>query len=97
MVKPRLELLCLWIFQYINGSGVGILLISIEEQVIKYKARFEFLATKNVSKYKAFLAGLCLAKALNAYHLKVHSDSKLVVGQFQGIYESKGPTIQLYL
>ena len=73
------------------------MLISLEEQVFKYKVHFEFLATKNVSKYKVFLAGLCLVKTLNAYHLKIHDDSKLVVGHFQGIYESKQPTMQLYL
>ena len=81
----------------INGSRARILLISLNEQVYEYGVRFEFSATNNMLGYKAILVGLCLAEALNAYHMQVYNDSRLVVDQCQGIYEAKEPTMQLYL
>lgn len=81
----------------INGSKVGILLISLNEQVFEYRVRFEFLAINNVSEYKAIMVRLCLAEALNAYHMQVHSDSQLMMDQCQRINEAKEPTMQLYL
>jgi ribonuclease HI len=59
----------------ISGNGAGIVLISPEEHVLEYSIHFEFPTTKNVVEYKAFLVGLCLAKALNAYLLQAHSYS----------------------
>lgn len=49
-------------------------------QVFEYGIQFEFLATNNVSGYKALLAGLDLVKALKAFPLHVHSDSQLIGG-----------------
>lgn len=40
----------------INGSRVGILLTSLNEQVFEYGVHFEFLAINNMSEYKAILA-----------------------------------------
>jgi ribonuclease HI len=78
-----------------DGNGAGILLIN-PAQVYQYRFRFRFLATNNVAEYGALIAGLGLAEALKAYSLQVHSDSQLIVGQYQGTYEAKDPTMILY-
>jgi ribonuclease HI len=45
---------------------------------------------------EALIVGLGLAEALKAYPLQVHNDSQLIVGQYQGTYEAKDPTMILY-
>jgi ribonuclease HI len=76
---------------------VEIVLTSFEGHDFEYRVRFEFLTTKNVSKYKAFIMRLGLVKALNAYPLHIHNDSKLVVGQCQRLYEARKHTMIKYL
>lgn len=45
------------------------MLTSLEWEDYAYKVRFEFLAINNVAEFEAFLAGLGLVEALNAYPL----------------------------
>ena len=60
--------------------GVGLILINLEEIITKYTLCFEFLATNSGVKYEALIAGLRIAQELEANHVKVYSDSQLVVG-----------------
>lgn len=57
------------------------MLTSLEWEDYAYEVRFEFLAINNVAEFEAFLAGLRLVEALNAYPLQIYSDSHLVIGQ----------------
>lgn len=49
-----------------KGSGVGVILESLDEVIIEQSIRFEFEATNNQAKYEALLAGLRLAKEIGA-------------------------------
>jgi hypothetical protein len=59
----------------INKSGAGIIFLSPEEKVFKYMIHFEFPTINYILKYEAFLAGVSLTEALNAYLLQVHNNS----------------------
>lgn len=49
-----------------KGSGVGVILESLDEVILEQSIRFEFEATNNQAKYEALLAGLRLAKEIGA-------------------------------
>ena len=63
------------------GASVGLMLISPEGHKITCALRFGFKASNNEVEYKAFLAGLRLAKEQKVGHLQIFSDSQLVVKQ----------------
>ena len=92
----------IWTAQ-IDGSamkkvgGVGVVLIPLEGETLKYVVRLQFPATNNEAKYKALLIGLSLAKALRAKSLIVQADSQLIIGQVKGDYEAKEEMLQKYL
>ena len=56
-----------------------------------------FPATNNEAEYEGILTGLRLGKALGVKNLLIQSDSKLVVEQIKGEYESKEERMQKYL
>lgn len=58
-----------------KGSGVGIILCSLEGDEVFYVLRFEFKATDKQSEYEAFIASLRLALALRTEKIKVRIDS----------------------
>ena len=78
-----------------NGSstkhvgGVGVILKSLEGDVIKWAIRLQYTITNNETEYETLLTGLRLAKTLGATKLDAYSDSQLIVGQVNGDYESK--------
>jgi ribonuclease HI len=63
----------------INGSGVGIILVNPKEKILEYKAHFKSPTINNITEHVALLARLLLVGALDAYSIKAHSDSQLVV------------------
>ncbi|XP_074373692.1 uncharacterized protein LOC141714046 [Apium graveolens] len=77
---------------FVDGSvagskcGAGFILSSPEGSEICQAIRFTFLLTNNEAEYQALLAGLSLAKNLEVKHLRVFSDSILVVKHFSGEY-----------
>ena len=58
-------------------------LISPEEEIMKYVARLQFPTTNNEAEYEALLIGLSLARVLKAKTLIVQVDSQLVVEQLK--------------
>ena len=72
---------------YTDGSsalglgGVGVILLSLEKDVLRYGVQLQFIATNNEAEYGTVLMGLRVAKALGARNLKLNFDSKLVTGQ----------------
>ena len=69
-----------------NGSstigirGVGVILLSLKKDILKYEVQLQFLATNNEAKYESVLMSLRIAKALGVRNLKLNFDSKLMVG-----------------
>ena len=88
---------------YTDGSsasgmgGVGVILLSLEKYILKYKVQLQFLATNNEAKYEAILTGLRVAKALGVRNLKLNSNLKLVTGQMNNKYEAKEDRMKRYL
>ena len=80
-----------------QGSGAGIILIGLNKIWISYAVKLKYNATNNVAEYEALLTGLKLAIEVRAEHLKVYSDSQLVVNQVKGIYQVKEPSIVQYV
>ena len=56
---------------------------------ISYAVRLKYNATNNAAEYEALLTRLKLAIEVRAEHLKVYSDSQLVVNQVKGTYQVK--------
>ena len=80
-----------------QGSGVGLILTSLEGIDIEYALRFGFHASNNEAKYEAVIAGLNLAYSLEVDQLEVCSDSQLVIRQIEDTYEAKSERMILYL
>lgn len=91
-----------WIF-FVDGSsneqdsGAGIVLINPSRLKLEKSIRFGFLASNNEAEYKALLAGLKLAIAVDADRIMVWSDSQLVVNQIKGEYATKDKKMTAYL
>ncbi|XP_074352562.1 uncharacterized protein LOC141691701 [Apium graveolens] len=81
-----------WKF-FVDGSvagkkcGVGLIISSPKGFEICQAIRFDFPFTNNEVEYEALLAGMELARSLEAKHLRAFSDSMLVVKHFPGEYE----------
>ena len=73
-----------------QGSGVGLILTSLEGIDIEYALRFRFQASNNEAEYEAVIAGLNLAHSMEVDQLEVCSDSQLVERQIEDAYEAKG-------
>jgi ribonuclease HI len=74
-----------------------VILESPEGDIIKRAIRLQYATTTNEAEYKALLTRLKLAKALGATELDICSDSQLIVGQVNGVYEAKEEQMQQYL
>ena len=78
-------------------GGVEVVIITPDEETLKYGVRLKFLATNNEVEYEGILTGLRLGKALRATNLLIPIDSKLVIGQIKGDYEVKEERMQKYV
>ena len=74
-------------------SGAGIILTAPDEMMFEYALRFAFPASNNGAEYEALMIGLKLAKELGVDELKVFNDSQLVVGQVNGEFEARSPSM----
>ena len=77
--------------------GVGVVITTLDGEMLKYGVQLKFLTTNNEAKYEGILTGLRLGKALGAKNLLVQNNSRLVIGQIRGEYEAKEERMQKYL
>ncbi|RDX90933.1 hypothetical protein CR513_27148, partial [Mucuna pruriens] len=80
-----------------SRSEAGVILKGLNEVLIEQSLHFEFKASKNQAEYEALLAGMRLAKELEAKTLTAKSNLKLVTGQVNGEYQAKDPQLIKYL
>ena len=59
---------------------VGVVIITLNRETLKYGVQLKFLATNNEVEYEGILTGLRVGKALGAKNLLLQSDPKLVIG-----------------
>ena len=63
----------------IKGSGLGLVLTSLDRDMVERSINYGFKATNNEAEYEGMIAGLSLAKDIGAQRLTVCSDSQLVI------------------
>ena len=68
--------------------GVGVVLKTLEKDVIQYDVWLQFPTTNNEAKYEALLTGLKLVKSTEAQKLNVYNDSQLVTRQVNREFEA---------
>ena len=80
-----------------KGSGVELVLMSPEKVVIEKSLRLNFPAMNNEAEYEALLEGMAIVQRMGGKSIKLFSDSRLVVGQVRGEFETKDKRMQGYL
>ncbi|XP_065623790.1 uncharacterized protein LOC136065055 [Quercus suber] len=81
----------------LHTGGIGVVLQSPEGDKLKYKVRLQYQTTNNEVEYEVLLKGLELAKSVEANSVLVLGDSKLVIGQVNGMCEAKEDRMKKYL
>ncbi|CAN1229240.1 Transposon Tf2-6 polyprotein [Linum perenne] len=79
-----------------NGAGAGVVLKSPQGVLHETALRFSKPRTNNAAEYGALIAGLRMAKTMGVSHLKVFSDSAIVVNELSGVYEVREETLAPY-
>ena len=71
-----------------NGSGIGVLLISLKWTHIPFSGRLNFPATDNATEYEACIMGLQATLGLRVKELEVYGDSALIISPYEPLIES---------
>ena len=69
-----------------QGSGVGILFITLQRYSLPKAYKILFLCTNNIVEYDALINGMKIAAEWRVDQLNVFGDSQLVINQVNGIY-----------
>ena len=80
-----------------KGSGVGLVLISLEKVVIEKSLRLDFSATNNEAEYETLLVGMAIVQRMGGKSIKLFLDLRLVVSQVRGEFEAKDKRMHGYL
>ena len=71
-----------------KGSGVGLVLISLEKITIEKSLRLDFSTTNIEAEYEALLVGMAMVQKMGGKAIEIFSDSRLVIGQVKGKLEA---------
>ena len=80
-----------------KGSGIGLVLISPEKVIIEKSLRLDFSAMNNEAEYEALLIGMAIVQTMGGKSVKLFLNSRLVVDQVKGEFETKDEKMQGYL
>jgi ribonuclease HI len=75
-------------------SGIGFLLRDERGRVLHAEGGYLGQGTNNIAEYAAFLKCLKKAREFHCRKLVIHSDSELLVRQFNGEYKVKNPDLK---
>jgi ribonuclease HI len=78
-------------------AGAGVYFQDRFGEPLERIARYLGRATNNTAEYQALLIALARAREAGVRHLRVYSDSELLVNQVNGRYRTKVPHLQQYL
>ena len=80
-----------------NGAGLGLVLTSLEGDLIQQSIYCGFWTTNNEVEYKVLITGLSLATEMGILKLDICFDSQLVVNQQLGTYQARDSKMTSYL
>ena len=79
-----------------EGSGVGVVFVSLEKNTFRNSFTLNFSCTDNIEDYEALLLVLKVATHHKIKKLHVIGDSKLVISQIKETYASKNKRLKQY-
>ena len=79
-----------------KGASVGVILITLEGEMIPMAKRLEFEVTNNQAEYEACIFGMEALRSAGAKEVIVYGDSMLVVKQVSKEWEVKEDRLRLY-
>lgn len=74
----------------------GVMLTSPKGCKLYYSLVYKFKISNNMPEYEAVIVGFYLVDSLRFKKVRIKSDSRLVVGQLNGMFEAKMETMILY-
>ena len=80
-----------------KGARVGIVLFTPEKLIMEKLLWLGFSATNNKAEYKALLAEVAMVRLLGGEMVELYLDSRLIVGQVNGDFETRDERMQGYL
>ena len=80
-----------------RGSGVRLVVISLEGIIIEKSLRLGFSATDNKAEYEALLVGMAMVQKIGGRVVELFSDLWFVVGQVKGELKARDSRMQEYL
>ncbi|XP_074318439.1 uncharacterized protein LOC141655250 [Silene latifolia] len=80
-----------------RGAGVGLILRSPQGDLIAQAVRSEFKATSNETEYEALILGMKLTLELEVRHLRISSDSLLIVNHVNDEFIARDSKMIAYL
>ena len=80
-----------------QAGGAGVVLLSLEGDVVECMIRLNFPTTNNEAEYEALVAGLDLARVARATSVVIYCNSQVITNQINGDYGCKGEMMKLYL
>ena len=72
-----------------QARGAGVVLLSLEGDVVECMIHLDFPTTNNETEYEALVVGLDLARATGATSVVIYCDSQVITNQVNGDYEYK--------
>lgn len=79
-----------------TGSGVGIVFISPQKDILPYSFYLGKVCTNNAAEYEALIMGLELALKFKIRHIEIFGDSELVIKQMTTEYEVRHEGLAMY-
>ncbi|XP_074355872.1 uncharacterized protein LOC141695532 [Apium graveolens] len=80
-----------------NGTGLGLVLKSPQEDMIAQSIGSDFKATNDEAEYEALILVLTITKDMKIKTIDVNCDSLLIVNHVMRSYEAKDPKMVAYL
>ena len=79
-----------------EGVGVGFWVKPPGGQALNYSYKLAFDCTNNEAKYEAMILAIQILKYFQVRRVVIHGDSKLVIKQMQGEYQTRHTRMRSY-
>ncbi|VFQ89999.1 unnamed protein product [Cuscuta campestris] len=79
-----------------KACGGGVVILSLEGFRSYHAIKFQFKVSNNEAEYEALLSGLRIILNLKAEYVRIRCDSRLVVSQIKGEFNTKEKRMHLY-